>query len=82
MCSAANQIFSSDIHVQTCRMDQREKPVIIDAEYVQNQEQSSDFQVWTELFTRPSPEKVHKSLIPLAKISCSDGKYSLSAVLC
>lgn len=61
-------------------MAHRQKPVIIDGEYRQNQNQSlqlrftslpesfrgtSDFQVWTELLGKP--EKIHKSLIPLMR---------------
>lgn len=48
-------------------MAQRQKPVIIDEEYAQNQKPTSGLQVPTELPNRLSPEKIHKSLIPLAR---------------
>lgn len=51
----------SDLIHRQGRMAQRQKPVIIHVEYAQNQEQTPDFQVSTELLHRPSPEKIHKS---------------------
>lgn len=48
------------------RKAQQQEPVIIDEEYAAKRKQIPDFQVSPQLLNTPSPEKIHKSLIPLA----------------